>query len=358
MPQLGDGPISSSSQGQEPQARTETNYPGIEHLRPGRVRFFPESQFRLSDRLPFIRTEEDGSTVLFEQGQFSLAQFPSADRAYVKQEGERDSLLTFSIGPDGKVVEITAMASLETLAVLAQNRELPLSEALQQLLELPEVTPEMVRKVTKEMAEKAERRAEANKTEEDKRARAATLTPDIPRQRDQMAEKEDAIRVLQHEVGITRADRPSRYIETFGGADCIVMTFYDPLTKTGALAHIDGTTNIDDSIDRIIELMQKSGVNPNQLIPSVIGGVKGSERIIIDIFDALARHQLSVADTNRDVLNVTNQTAIIMDTESGRLYNLVPRDGQSFRSEPGDISRSMIATMNPDIRIITDPNGL
>lgn len=204
--------------------------------RPGDALLTPAQQFRLTDRASIQRTNEHGARIFFDNGSLQFSQpGNNQEYAYLRKGNDKNALVTLKMNPDGKVEKIIAVAPLDTIAAIIETAEdMPLRDELRELLHLPEVTPEIRARVSQALAE-----------QETRKARIAALESSKSKERPIMQERDDAVRVLQHEAGITRADRPSRYLSTFRAGPCVIVTFYDAQTKTGALTHLDGSTTYD-----------------------------------------------------------------------------------------------------------------
>jgi hypothetical protein len=81
-------------------------------------------------------------------------------------------------------------------------------------------------------------------------------------------------------------------IQTFGVGPCVVVTLWDSKTKCGALAHIDGITDVEESLDLMLQEFLLLGIDPSKLTVVVAGGFAGqSEREIFEL-----RHYFEFAD--------------------------------------------------------------
>lgn len=115
---------------------------------------------------------------------------------------------------------------------------------------------------------------------------------------------------------------------------------------------------IPDSFREILNQMKAAGVDTSGLNAAVIGGMKGdSDDLILNILDELDIQNISVTDS--DVLNTPpgGSKDIIMDTETGQHYKLVPK-GAAFQKFPRDDERMFRAQMPGKVTMVSDPNGL
>ena len=85
--------------------------------------------------------------------------------------------------------------------------------------------------------------------------------------------------VHQGEYSVAKSDE-IRYLATFGAVDCIILAIYDPLNKTGALAHIDGIT---DEISTV-RAMKDALRNATQIQVTILGGTSISVRQVIELY--------------------------------------------------------------------------
>lgn len=170
------------------------------------------------------------------------------------------------------------------------------------------------------------------------RERMKDIRPEIYRTREKIppTKTEDTVSVWVNGVSMTggRARRGfarKRYIETFFVQSCVAVSIWDPETKVGGIAHLPPWTDAKKAIDRIIERVQEShwdwpgvGWRPEARI---VGGWRYcSEKIILDILEALEDHNIRVVE--KDILHPEGTVKnIVLDTQTGELYDV---DGEKF----------------------------
>ena len=80
------------------------------------------------------------------------------------------------------------------------------------------------------------------------------------------------------------------YIQTYGVSTCVAMTLYDPVSRTGILAHVAADNDFAAFMRRIANELRSNGIPANRVQAHLIGGWKGwSESIVHALFTGLRR---------------------------------------------------------------------
>lgn len=99
---------------------------------------------------------------------------------------------------------------------------------------------------------------------------------------------------------VTQAERHA-YIETSGVSTCVVITFYDPQSHVGILAHVAAGDDVAVLMGRVASEFRRRGIQSDRVQGRLIGGWKGwSESIVNSLASGLKR--LGVRKVKKDVL--------------------------------------------------------
>lgn len=130
------------------------------------------------------------------------------------------------------------------------------------------------------------------------------------------------VTVVQKEYAIISASKGDKKIaNTFGLADCIGLTLYDKDKKVAAVAHIDGLTNVRDSVVRILEGLSVAGGHNYEA--RLFGGYKTSAKQLLDIVTVLKQKGVQIVEA--DILENAESRNIGISVE-GDLYNNIFTD--------------------------------
>jgi len=122
--------------------------------------------------------------------------------------------------------------------------------------------------------------------------------------------------VLQVLQGQYKSDKDGKKIMTLGLANCVAVTIYDPITKTGALAHFDPAQESGHMFGNMISGFNQK--NYDQLQIRLVGGWSGnSERVVHYLRQQIASRGLEI--TSEDVLGDNISRCIVLDTANGNL---------------------------------------
>ena len=145
--------------------------------------------------------------------------------------------------------------------------------------------------------------------------------------------------IINVQIGEIKAARGNAVLETSGIGSCIALATYDPIRKTGALAHImlpgrcppkkmdQKTRYVEDAVDGILEMMSDFGAKPDSLVIALVGGAnvlqKTEDTICVNNIDSalnyLAGQGLSITAQS---LGGTDRRSLSLDLDQGRiLYN-------------------------------------
>jgi chemotaxis receptor (MCP) glutamine deamidase CheD len=228
----------------------------------------------------------------------------------------------------GKVTEISSAVPKEILVAIFEiygSPELPFTKEITKYLDLPRLTDAIrVRETLRRL--EYEKKLDAVSKEEGR----WLINPEtgmLERTdlgRESMRDLPGANEVLQGEFGICKFEvSRTQYIQTFGATACVIVTLYDPVTKTGIVAHFDDTKDYMRSIGTMMFYLKKAGVDPKNLQARIIGGQRGlSEPIILRLYEAL--DLLNIPIVEKDILGRTSRS-IALDVETGSVYNYKER---------------------------------
>lgn len=82
-----------------------------------------------------------------------------------------------------------------------------------------------------------------------------------------------SLQVHQHEYAVATYNEEAGSLVTGGVFPCIVLAIYDPVTKTGALAHFDKASLVPQSLDAIFNEFDKNDIPRERLQANVMGGM-------------------------------------------------------------------------------------
>ena len=126
--------------------------------------------------------------------------------------------------------------------------------------------------------------------------------------------------VLQSTFSCAGKDLNKRYIETIGAGPCVIVTLYDTENHNGAMAHLDSRSDVL----KALEIMaQKINHNKSSLEVRIIGGhiqERSSRQIISSISGFALRTGNKIVE--EDILSDEDSKSVVLDTETGKLYNL------------------------------------
>lgn len=239
---------------------------------------------------------------------------------YVYKDGTEGALATLIADRPGKLIELTdaglevSKSNRETVALLYEKTPgLPMREALIEAFHIPRVTPELR---AREARAKQERAAY--------QARLDTVQPMKTGDRRKIGDPVGAVEVFTQEYALTRpGEGRSRYIQTFGAGPCVILTLYDPTTKTGLVAHFPATTDVLKSFIILKNHLARHGVDIGKMEARIIGGQHGmSEELILSIRDGLASQTVSIVEQNI-LLEGWETSSVVMDAETGEVYDYV-----------------------------------
>ena len=140
--------------------------------------------------------------------------------------------------------------------------------------------------------------------------------------RDLPARLDDCITTGQKRMSASKYDPVNplmpRYLQSFGAADCVIVTFYYPGSKIGAMIHIDATTNIIESLRSLLYVM---GISHDKIEIRLFGGY--SMAFLASILQTL--DTLGVSSNIREIeMNRPGSTqSIILDLFDGEAYNML-----------------------------------
>ncbi|MGE5042295.1 MAG: hypothetical protein ACM3IJ_05345 [Candidatus Levyibacteriota bacterium] len=136
----------------------------------------------------------------------------------------------------------------------------------------------------------------------------------------------DLIPVAQREARISTFSPEKKYLATAGLGPCIALVLYNVNTKTGALAHLDSMTGLEDEENLLEEYIKKAG--RENTVAYLVGGEKDkSEDIIERIQNLLSLHKIGIKGA--DLLNRSHEN-IVLDLETGTPYKIPPKDVAAF----------------------------
>lgn len=134
---------------------------------------------------------------------------------------------------------------------------------------------------------------------------------------------------LQNEFAITSASSEHPYIGTTGLSTCIAVTFYDPMSQTGAVAHLDTKSDLS-SLEMIIGRFPKF----RRLHVTINGGdiTEESQAKAEKIFSFLSeRPEISIKAVH--VNNAEHPRMLVMDTKTGNIYEHEPPHDLAYGME-------------------------
>lgn len=162
----------------------------------------------------------------------------------------------------------------------------------------------------------------------DAREKLRGVKPEISRIRERIppTNTEDTISVWVNGVSVGGDGAKKRYIETLFVQSCVAVSIWDPETKTGGIAHLppwtDARKAIDEIVRRIERVQNRQGVMVWRLEARIVGGWQYfSEKIILDISDALESHNIQIVE--KDILHPKYTFKdVVLDTRTGELFDI------------------------------------
>lgn len=160
------------------------------------------------------------------------------------------------------------------------------------------------------------------------------------------AREADGVYVPQKGATVLRAGNGKRYLQSAGAGPCVLVLLYDASAKTGALAHIDATTDTPASVRAMVQAL--GAKSPSAVEARLIGGLSGiSEDVFLDAIPVLDEmgvriREVAIKSENKQrsftktvdgkpVKYLSFGDAIVMDVETGSVYDMVgmPPDGEA-----------------------------
>ena len=132
---------------------------------------------------------------------------------------------------------------------------------------------------------------------------------------------ETTVTILQNEFSFAQADSQQPFIGTTGIATCIGVTFYDPISQTGAIAHCD-TKSAVSSLARVLSGFPSG----HRLEVKIIGGRESDPESYAkaESIVAFLGNCPQVNVTGVHVCDQSHPRTIVMDTRSGRIIETEP----------------------------------
>jgi chemotaxis receptor (MCP) glutamine deamidase CheD len=161
----------------------------------------------------------------------------------------------------------------------------------------------------------------ANEAEEERLGqRFVLLQNQTMRQRPQMdAPQEDQIDVLQHHAAITTYGTTERYLQSDKAGPCVLLTLYDPASKTAAMAHLHALSGVSDSI---AVMLAEMGVTKGAKVQArLIGGQAGMPQIFLVAIKTLDNFGVAIMEVDTKVEGDPSD-AIILDSQTGEVYDM------------------------------------
>ena len=149
----------------------------------------------------------------------------------------------------------------------------------------------------------------------------------LPRSQDTSKAKE----VPQGTVMIAKPTDEISHLQTYGMGPCVGLTLYHKDSKTGALAHIDGTGKAED-LDKVIARFKELGIDPKTLSANIYGGdnTDGSKDTFKAIQDVLAKNNIPVK--NALVGDGQNPSTMQLDLSTGEVSTY--QENIPFKNNP------------------------
>ena len=307
------------------QSEPEFGYPESPEQLPGATYLDDDNQRHqhwLRRRVEFTPDQAPSQPVALEPGESQefgqglRLSMNGSGSAILLQEVEGKTEVSTVI-KNGKVSMLVSLTSAEELSALLSRcpPEHPMTELLQNQLDPPPCTLEMVLKRQQQIAVYQDiQKHAASLTEGRKTRNSATAKleeADGPRRKFSPHKSQS---VPQGQFGTATEG----HIHTTGLAPCVGLTFYDPKNKVGLLAHTDATKDVERSFDRMLAEFKRAGGEISNLEARVIGGADAGSSVA-RLLKGLEKHSLPVVEL--DVLTKTVRS-IGMDTETGEVYDL------------------------------------
>lgn len=156
--------------------------------------------------------------------------------------------------------------------------------------------------------------------------------------------------VIQKEYAITSAKSEIPIIGTFGLGPCIAVVAYDLKTATAALAHVDGTTNVE-SLEMMFTDMGIEQSDLKRLRVGLIGGDRSSRKKAIEIIRYLQDRGFDIAYA--DILDKPHPSGFVIDSRNGKI---IPNVVTHNNGEDEDL-RMQIAGLQMNARIKKEFDG-
>lgn len=160
----------------------------------------------------------------------------------------------------------------------------------------------------------------------------------------------DSATVIQGEVAYITKGRGLHVGNTFGLADCIGLVVGDRQAGIYALAHIDGSVDINSSIPQVVGELRNLGAE--QFEARLFGGTEQSAGIIEEISHFL--QDLHVPIVEADVLHSTTGTSIGVSVDGVLYGNTFSDDNPSLQERMQQASNR--GTMRAPLKTFYHPN--
>jgi len=309
------------------------------------------SQWDLTKESGTIEVPVEGGLLI----QVSISPKENEVKVWIFKEGTDGSLATLTADSKGELKSLTNIGlsvsglTRESVALIYEKApKLPMRDALIEAFHIPEVTPEMR---VKEQGADVARAAH--------QVRLATVKPTRTRVRKSMVDPQGAVEVFTHEFAMTRPGKGrSRYIQTFSAGPCVILSLYDPETKTGLVAHFDATTDVKASFHSLTAGLQRHEVDISRMKARIVGGQTGrSEELILGLRDQIKARQIEVVE--EDIIESSFYVSnVVLDTQTGELYDYEETSLTRSKAELDIASLKVQLNMGKGLSFHRSPRGL
>jgi hypothetical protein len=125
----------------------------------------------------------------------------------------------------------------------------------------------------------------------------------------------DAVEVLQGEYSILQGQG---WLKTIGANPCVILSLYDPDTKTALLAHIDVSKDVPRVFDQLLAHLDRLHVHRGSLVAGVLTGTGGRETLF-KVYEALSKENIPIG--NQDVLYRPDES-IELEVNTGKASSI------------------------------------
>lgn len=125
----------------------------------------------------------------------------------------------------------------------------------------------------------------------------------------------DALEVGQGQYAVFKLSH-KRYLQSPWASLCVILTLYDSTSNIGMVLHADMFTKIEDSINRILQTMEKSGARLTFLEARMFSGF-GDPDIIAHIKDSLRKRGIIIVEQNTETCEPSG-ASIMLDLATGK----------------------------------------